>query len=143
MSKAKIKKLYRGLSTHRYSSDPLELEFATGWQKENEHAGRSRPTLAYLMDRANRGDIALSDRDWLVANTVIQWLGSPVGQTLLVDVLSTPAALVFRAEALLPMVVADFESLSKKKQADVIRVLHIVKSSLEACKEKVDADPAK
>lgn len=45
--------------------------------------------LEYLMgDGATRG--VVSDRDELVAATVIQWLGSPVGQGFLRDVNSLP-----------------------------------------------------
>ncbi len=45
------------------------------------------------MDEKNRGapNPPLTDRDWLVACTVVQWLGSPVGQHFLEHVLGKSA----------------------------------------------------
>ena len=71
---------FQGISPHRYKDNPVEHLFALEWQKRNQQA---RSTLAYLMSTDNRGDVALSERDWQVAATVIQWLGSPVGQSFL------------------------------------------------------------
>jgi len=78
---------FQGISPHRYGQNPLEKRFAQYWQDLN-----SRPTTAtldYLMDPANRGTPipALTEREWKVANTLIQWLGSPVGFGFLRDVL--------------------------------------------------------
>jgi hypothetical protein len=88
-----VKKAFQGANAHRYKENPLEKAFAEKWQDANTGImGRVRTTLDYLMDETNRGnpDPPLSDRDWLVANTVIQWLGSPVGQNFLVSVIAGP-----------------------------------------------------
>lgn len=91
----RVKKQFQGMSPHRYKSDPLEKRFAEAWQKQNDS---TRPNLAYLMDENNRGmpKPPLTDRDWLVSSTVMQWLGSPVGQCFLVEMLSKPEGRAFR-----------------------------------------------
>lgn len=85
-----VKKAFQGANSHRYKENPLEKAFAEKWQDANTGPmGRVRTNLDYLMDPSNRGEPnpPLSDRDWLVANTVIQWLGSPVGQNFIRDVI--------------------------------------------------------
>ena len=85
-----VKKAFQGANAHRYKENPLEKAFAEKWQDMNTGPmGRVRTTLDYLLDPSNRGNPnpPLSDRDWLVANTLIQWLGSPVGQNFLREVL--------------------------------------------------------
>lgn len=94
MSKT-IQKAFEGANAHRYEQNPLENAFAEKWQEINTGPmGRVRTTLDYLMDPSNRGEPnpALSERDWLVANTVIQWLGSPVGQNFIRDALLSDGA---------------------------------------------------
>lgn len=87
-----IKKKFRGMGQHRFSREPLEKRFAEAWQRLNDTdtPGRARSTLDYLMDESGRGEPnpPLTDRDWLVASTVIQWLGSPVGQCFVAEVMS-------------------------------------------------------
>ena len=86
----KVTKEFQGANAHRYAREPLELAFAEEWQHRNTGPmGRVRTNLDYLMDPDNRGEPnpPLSERDWLVANTVIQWLGSHVGQGFIRDVL--------------------------------------------------------
>ena len=86
-----IKKQFEGMSPHRYEREPLEKRFAEAWQKINDtdRPGLTKPTLHYLMDKDNRGEPSppLTEREWVVANTVIQWLGSSVGQHFLSDTL--------------------------------------------------------
>jgi hypothetical protein len=91
----RIKKQFQGMSPHRYKSDPLEKKFAEKWQEQND---RGTATLEFLMDETNRGrpEPPVSNRDRLVSNTVVQWLGSPVGQCFLVEVLSSPQGRAFR-----------------------------------------------
>ena len=88
--KKNIKSKFHGLNDHRYADNPLEKAFALEWQKENS---QTRPSFSYLMDEKNRAepDPPLTDRDWLVAATVVQWLGSPVGQLFLKDVIFSEA----------------------------------------------------
>ena len=91
-----LKARFTGLHAHRYREHPLERAFAGEWQKLNDEprqaVASSRSAFAYLMDITNQGNPVppLSKRDWLVAATVIQWLGSPVGQDFLRRALFTP-----------------------------------------------------
>lgn len=70
------------LKTYRWASNPLEKVFADAWEKI---CGDGRH-LACLLDSEGRSSPPYPhDRDYLVAGTVIQWLGSPVGQGFLRD----------------------------------------------------------
>ena len=93
-----VKSDYQGRNAHRYKENPLEKAFALKWQDSNSGLGKPRTILDYLMDPSNRGEPnpPISKRDWEVANTLIQWLGSPVGQGFLVDVLAGPDGEYFR-----------------------------------------------
>ena len=92
----KVKKHYQGMSPHRYKDNPLELAFAVAWQEMNEDS-RGGPNdihshLAYLMDHRGEPKPPLTDRDRKIAATVFQWLGSPVGKGVLLDLLSSKEA---------------------------------------------------
>lgn len=73
-----------GLHQYRFKDNPLEKVFAEAWEKENTANGgaaEGRGYLDYLLAKDSnqpRGEV--SERDREVAATVIQWLGSPVGQ---------------------------------------------------------------
>lgn len=86
--KTYIKKKFRGVSSHRWKSNPLEKLFAEAWQDQHAMNGRH---LDHLLTPASEGPyfqpIESSERDHEVAATVIQWLGSPVGQGFLEEVL--------------------------------------------------------
>jgi hypothetical protein len=72
-----MKKRHRGLHEHRFKENPEERRFAEAWAKQNEDG----KTLAHLLDANGRSwPPDPSDRDYEVAATVVQWLGSPVGQ---------------------------------------------------------------
>lgn len=82
----------KGLNQHRLKQNPLENAYAIAW--ENENIGRTgrpdgRGYLDYLLAE-NRNDPMgeVTDRDRVVAATVIQWLGSPVGSSFVQRVLS-------------------------------------------------------
>ena len=73
---------YKGLRAQRLPHNPEERRFSEAWALEN---GRGQ-LLDYLLD--TRTDHTAfpppsSTRDHQVAATVIQWLGSPVGQSFL------------------------------------------------------------
>jgi hypothetical protein len=87
-----VKDGFKGANAHRYKQNPLEKAFAVKWQEENSGLGKPRTILDYLMDESNRGepDPPISKRDWHVANTLVQWLGSPVGEGFLIDILASP-----------------------------------------------------
>ena len=81
--KTKVKKKYQGNHFNRCeprAGNPRELVFALEWQDQNE---RHR-TLSYLMGKGSQPADTTS-RDHLVASSVIQWLGSPVGFSFLQD----------------------------------------------------------
>jgi len=65
---------------YRFDQNPKEERFFKAWQKENDHGS----ILEYLMSTDEWGRRQpVSERDEKVAATVIQWLGSPVGQSFL------------------------------------------------------------
>ena len=76
----------KGLHAYRFKQNPEELRFALAWLKENSRENGT-PLLAYLLnDGANQHRPEdPSERDQVTAATVIQWLGSPVGQGWLRD----------------------------------------------------------
>lgn len=63
----------KSLNEHRLSQNPLEQIYLEEWKKI-----RSR-NLPYILE-GNRPTYEFTERDEVVAATVIQWLGSPVGQ---------------------------------------------------------------
>jgi hypothetical protein len=71
---------HEGVSSNRTPREPKEKAFADVWA---EQAPTTLPYLLYGQDRRNH---ALSQKDATVAATVIQWLGSNVGQSFLEDV---------------------------------------------------------
>ncbi len=91
----KLTRKHRGLNIHRLRSNPKELQFALAWQTQNHNATAGgmeyrADTLDYLLHQGDqRFPTLCSDRDRIVANSVIQWLGSPVGEAFIRDVLDT------------------------------------------------------
>jgi hypothetical protein len=70
----------KGLHQRRFFDNPLEQKFAEAWEKEADHI------LPFVLpENLNHCNDARS-RDREVAATIIQWLGSPVGQGFLRDV---------------------------------------------------------
>lgn len=73
--------IHSGLKAYRLGDDGpssvREKAFAEQWQQEQIHE-----LLAYLLGEANhKGEV--SERDAQVAATVIQWLGTGVGQSFI------------------------------------------------------------
>jgi hypothetical protein len=75
------KKVHHGLHTYRFKDNPEEKAFALAWQKEQVRP-LATPLLVMLLGNGCEPAV-VSDRDHEVAATVIQWLGSPVGQAFL------------------------------------------------------------
>jgi hypothetical protein len=74
----------KGLHQYRFKENPLEKFYAEQWEKENVE-GR---VLDYLLAKdPNHPRDEVTDRDREVAATVIQWLGSPCGQSFVEDVI--------------------------------------------------------
>lgn len=78
----RILKKNRGLHSNRYSREPEEKRFAEAWDAKNRGVVR---TLNYLLSSDSQRAIEPSDRERVLAATVIQWLGSSVGQSFLED----------------------------------------------------------
>jgi hypothetical protein len=78
-----IKKVHRGMHFERTRKEPLERAFALAWQELQE--SNTVSILEYLLAKNNNRPLAgeISERDQLVANTIIQWLGTNVGQCFL------------------------------------------------------------
>ena len=75
----------KGISQHRFKQNPLERIFAELWDELNDRTGHG--ILEYMLaKKVNKPDGEVTDRDKIVAATVIQWLGSPVGQAFLTEI---------------------------------------------------------
>lgn len=76
---------HEGLSTHRFEGNPEERRFAEAWQRYNDQGN----TLDWLLDPKHSARTGYpphaEDRERVVAATVVQWLGSPVGRGFLRD----------------------------------------------------------
>ena len=78
-----MKKQMAGMHEHRLKDNAQELVFATLWKMWNRDG---LATLGHLLDVGRVQGAhppTPADRDAVVAATVIQWLGSPVGQGFL------------------------------------------------------------
>lgn len=83
---------FKGFSAHRYSREPLEKLFAECWQEENTQLAVKNCTLDHLLQKiVTNTDIYYAEKQsneiHKIAATLIQWLGSPVGQGFLVRVI--------------------------------------------------------
>lgn len=82
----KKKRVNEGLKSYRLRDNPEEKRIANAWEKFEtqgqivNHILDSRPVHSGHPPEA-------SDRDRAVAATFLQWLGSPVGQHFLTEVL--------------------------------------------------------
>ena len=71
----------KGINTHRFRNNPTEKLFAKKWDEINTSPSGKDCILEFILATdANHPKGETSDRDREVAASVIQWLGSPVGQ---------------------------------------------------------------
>lgn len=112
--------IHTGRATYRFKDNPLEHKFAMAWSKQNEKLWDG--TLGYLMGDGNRPG-PIDGRDALVAATVVQWLGSHVGQCFLAEVLSTPQAEDVRERIA--------RAIEDRKNEDIVEVRPRKKKKLE------------
>ena len=82
----------KGLHQYRFKDNPVEERFAKEWERCNidliDKRLNGKGVLDYLLTQGSNipaGEVTPRDRE--VAATVIQWLGTPVGQGFLADVL--------------------------------------------------------
>jgi len=83
-----ILKRNTGINAQRFAREPLEKLFAAEWDKRNRTEHGRRPTLPYLLDPTNQHDPCEPTKyAYQIAATIIQWLGGPVGQGFIEDVM--------------------------------------------------------
>ena len=80
--------LNKGLSQHRFKDNQLEKNFAEEWEymNTNRQDGKldGRGTLDYMLSGTiNKPMGEVTKRDRIVAATVIQWLGSHIGEAFI------------------------------------------------------------
>lgn len=77
----------KGIRQYRFKQNPTERIFAELWEEINERNRIGYGILDYMLaETTNMPNGEVTDRDRIVAATVIQWLGSPVGQAFLNEV---------------------------------------------------------
>ncbi len=74
---------HKGLRAYRLSREPLEKAFAEAWEEENKRAVGHSLLDWLLAEDPNHPKGEVSQRDAAVAATIIQWLGTHVGQSFL------------------------------------------------------------
>lgn len=74
----------KSLNEHRLKQNPLEKHMSDKWNSYNGNNSGS-PTILYrlLAEDSNYPKGEVSERDEIVATTLVQWLGSPVGVSFL------------------------------------------------------------
>ena len=83
----KLKKSQKSVNEVRFSREPLEKTLVEVWREYNNRPGGYGRFLQFLMSPKQPIHLEnISNRDLQVAETVIQWLGSPVGQGFLEEV---------------------------------------------------------
>ena len=75
---------HEGINVHRLKGNPLEAKFAEAWKKE---ADRGLLGLLLCTCHHRNHEHRYSQRDATVAATIVQWLGSPVGEYFVRQVL--------------------------------------------------------
>lgn len=86
---------HEGTKHYRFKENPLEEEFARAWKEDNDRPNNSPGVLEWSIGNGNQPGI-IEQRDATIAASVIQWLGSPVGQAFLIRVLSRKAGKYIR-----------------------------------------------
>lgn len=74
---------YTGLHTHRFDNNSDEKTAAKFWNEFNYRPIGGDDNLDWLLGNGSKPALDVSDRDRLVAATLMQWLGSPVGRSYL------------------------------------------------------------
>ena len=77
-------KAVQGNNAHRLKQNPLEARFAEVWAEKVNRGD----ILKYLLSHPTAKTLHFpTENEEMVAATIIQWLGSPVGQAFLTEVL--------------------------------------------------------
>jgi hypothetical protein len=75
--------IHDGLRKNRLQREPLEQIFADEWKSMNKATVNNSLLDWLLAEDPNYPKGEVSQRDATVAATIIQWLGTPVGQGFL------------------------------------------------------------
>lgn len=112
---------HHGLHRHRFKLNPLEQRFADAWEEKNNPPGSNTPTLAHLLS-STKDPVEFNQNEATVAATIIQWLGSHVGQCFLAEVIATRegAELRTRIEQEVQKVVNEGTGRKSKKRASTL-----------------------
>lgn len=87
-----MKRKFLGANTHRFSTNPLEKKFAKMWSDLNNRHGRGS-ILEYILSTDGGKTLPeTSERDEMIAASIIQWFGTPVGKIFLDDLNVSAAA---------------------------------------------------
>ena len=141
----RLLKRWTGKSAHRFNREPLEKMIALAWQEENKRPNNAPGTLTCLMGDGNCPALDVTDRDRLVANTVIQWLGSQVGQDFVRRIVLSKHARTLRKGLRESRVIDEVQDLIRESiddvevEIDAIRcdLLMEVKQTLADLEERV------
>ncbi len=71
---------HTGIHIYRTADNPAEMVFSDQWLMQN---GRDSNFLEQILRKNPHEFEGISERDASVAATIIQWLGSPVGECFL------------------------------------------------------------
>lgn len=78
---------FRGKNTHRFSTNLTEKIFSDLWAEENErwiNHGKHASVLQYVLSEDGGKTIPeTSERDEMIAASIIQWLATPIGRNFL------------------------------------------------------------
>ena len=78
--------VHEGLKLYRLDSNPMERAYHDAWlERQTQGPYDSTSALRYILS-AGGCLLLASERDALVAATVIQWLGSPAGMSFVAGV---------------------------------------------------------
>jgi len=76
----------KGLHQYRFSTNPLEEKFAEAWEKLNTRPHSGGNCVDSIVSKDWNNPEYATDREIEICASVIQWLGSPVGQKFLREV---------------------------------------------------------
>lgn len=77
---------HTGLHQYRFQTNPLEEKFAEDWEKLNTRPHSGNCLVDSIVSKDWNNPNYATDREIEICASVIQWLGSPVGQKFLLEV---------------------------------------------------------
>lgn len=80
-----MSKKFLGKSLYRFEKNPKEKVFSNEWIELNR--GKYSMIEMLLSSDGGKTPAQVNEHDELIAATVIQWLGSPVGYSWLIEII--------------------------------------------------------